>query len=251
MFDAGQHDKGEKTILGRKGAFGAEEVVDLLARHPATAQRLCSKLFREFVSPDPDRATLDAMVAEYTASGFDIRSVLRVLFSSPAFRADAAQWARIKSPVELVVGAVRAMPGIVPVRSLPLHLRRMGQDLLAPPTVKGWDGGTSWLNTSTMIWRFNCAKDTGPGTGNLPSPAWKPGELVASLALDTAEKLVDHLLERFGPLSVTPTVRAKLVEYVQAPEGPKAAPYPAPGSLDAKLRGAAHLVMSLPEFQLA
>lgn len=103
-----------------------------------------------------------------------------------------------------------------------------------------------------MIGRWNFAKDADVSlNGNQPSPALKPQDLVKEWKLDTAEKLVDHMLERFGPIEVTPTVRAKLVEYVQAREDPKGAQYPAAGAVDVKVRGLAQLVMSLPEYQLA
>ncbi|HVY61532.1 MAG TPA: DUF1800 domain-containing protein, partial [Planctomycetota bacterium] len=250
VFEPKQHDDGEKEVLGRKGKLGTEDVVDVLAAHRATAKRLSLKLAKEFLSPDPDGEVVEAMAAEYLRSGYDVRAVLRVLFTSKAFRSDAALFARVKSPVELVIGALRALPGIVPLRQLTATLRRMGQDLFAPPTVKGWDGGRAWLSTSTLLNRVNFAKDVAAGVGNNPSPALDARELVRRHELDSAEKLVAHMLDRFGPLEVTPTVCAKLVEYVQAAEMPKAPAYPHPSTIDGKVRGVAHLVMSLPEYQL-
>jgi uncharacterized protein (DUF1800 family) len=250
-FEPKQHDDGEKEILGRKGAFDGTDVVDMLASHPATARRLARKLCAEFIGPATDQKTVDALAAEYARSGYDMRAVLRALFTSDAFKADAALRARVKSPVELVIGALRAMPGAVPVKLFVGALRRMGQDLLAPPTVKGWDGGTAWLSTTTMLARLAFARDSAVATGNQASPAFRPAEIVHRHGLDTAEKLVDHMLERFGPLEVSPTVRAKIVEYALAPEDPKGAVYPAPPAIDAKLRGTAQLVLSLPEYQLA
>jgi uncharacterized protein (DUF1800 family) len=250
-FDEKQHDAGEKEVLGRKGALGGEDIVDLLAAHPATAKRLATKLGKEFLAPEPDAATVEAMAAEYLRSGYDVRAMLRILFTSKAFRSEAALFARVKSPVELVVGALRALPGIVPLRQLTATLRRMGQDLLAPPTVKGWDGGRAWLSTSTVLNRVNFAKDVAAGTGNNASPALDAQEIVQKHGLDSAEKLVDHMLGRFGPLEVQATVRAKLVEYVQVGENAKSPAYPNPAAVDGKVRGVAHLVMSLPEYQLA
>ncbi|MCE9583880.1 MAG: DUF1800 domain-containing protein, partial [Planctomycetes bacterium] len=252
FFDEKQHDAGEKEILGKKGALDGTDVVDILAAHPATAKRLCEKLFKEFIGPDPDKATIEALSAEYFRSGYDIRAVLRVLFTSPAFLADPAQWARIKSPTELVIGAIRAMPSLIPIKYVPAELRRMGQDLLAPPTVKGWDGGKTWLSTSTVVNRFNFARDLGTGFNNQPSAALSPGDMVKELGLDTPDKLVEHMLQRLGPIEVSPTVKAKLAEYVLAPEGgPKGPVFPAPQTWDTKVRGVAHLVLSLPESQLA
>lgn len=250
-FDAGQHDGGEKTILGKAGNFDGTDVVDILASHPATAKRLSQKLFREFVGPEPDDKTVEALSAEYFRSGYDVRSMLRVLFTSSAFLSDGAQWARIKSPAELAIGAVRAMPALVPVKYVPGSLRRMGQDLLSPPTVKGWDGDKAWLSTTTVMNRFNFARDLGPGYNNQPSQALPPAQLVAEYAIDTPEKLVEHMLQRFGPLEVSDEAKAKLAEYVKAQEGGKGPVFPAPQTFDTKVRGLAHLVMSLPEFQLA
>ncbi len=251
FFDAKQHDDGEKTVLGKTGKLDGTDVIDLLAAHPATAKRLSEKLFREFIGPTPDADTVKALSDEYFRSGYDVRSMLRVLFTSKAFLSDAAQWARIKSPAELVIGALRAMPSIIPVKFLPLNLRRMGQDLLAPPTVKGWDGDRAWLTTTTVINRFNFARDLAPGYNNQPSAALAPKKLVADFGIDSAEKLVDHMLQRFGPLEVAAETRARLVEYVKAPEQPKGPVFPAPQTWDGKVRGVAHLVMALPEFQLA
>jgi uncharacterized protein (DUF1800 family) len=250
-FDKNQWDPGEKEILGKKGAFDAEGVIDILAAHPASAARLARKLCQEFLGPEPDAATVELLAKEFVRSGFEVRSMLRALFTSPAFVADSALFARVKSPVELAVGAMRALPGIVPLKLLPNELRRMGQDLLAPPTVKGWDGGTAWLSPGTMLGRWNFAKDVDASYSDQPSPALAPRELVREWKIDSAEKLVDHMLERLGPLEVTPTVRAKLVEYARTKEDPKGALFPAPGAIDAKVRGVAQLVMSLPEYQLA
>ncbi|MCC6739161.1 MAG: DUF1800 domain-containing protein [Planctomycetia bacterium] len=251
FFDARQHDDGEKAVLGKTGRLDGTDVIDILAAHPATAKRLSEKLYREFVGPEPDAETVKALSEEYFRSGYDVRSVLRVLFTSKAFLSDAAAWSRVKSPAELVIGALRAMPSLIPVKYLPLNLRRMGQDLLAPPTVKGWDGGTAWLSTTTVINRFNFARDLGPGYNNQPSAALNSRQLVADFGLDTPEKLVDHMLQRFGPLDVPAAVRERLVAYAKAPEQAKGPVYPAPAVLDGKVRGVAHLVMALPEFQLA
>lgn len=251
FFDAKQHDAGEKTVLGKTGKLDGTDVIDILAAHPATAKRLSEKLCREFIAPEPDPATVEALSAEYFRSGYDVRAMLRVLFMSRAFLADSAQWARIKSPAELVIGALRAMPSLIPVKYLPLNLRRMGQDLLAPPTVKGWDGDKAWLTTTTVINRFNFARDLAPGYNNQPSAALAPKQLIADFGIDSAEKLVDHMLQRFGPLEVSAEAKAKLVEYVKAPEQAKGPVFPAPQAWDGKVRGVAHLVMALPEFQLA
>jgi uncharacterized protein (DUF1800 family) len=248
----GQHDGGEKEILGKTGPLNGDDVVDIVCAHPATAKRLSLKLCREFIGPEPGEEILEALSKEYFRSGYDVRSMLRLLFNSSQFLSDAALWARVKSPAELVVGALRAMPSMVPARLLPGACRRMGQDLLAPPTVKGWDGHTAWLSTSTLIQRFNFARDLGPGYNNQPSPAIQPGKLIEEFGLDTPEKLVEHMIERFGGLDVPAEVRKKLVEYVVAPEGgPKGPVFPNRGAWDTKVRGVAHLVMALPEFQLA
>lgn len=148
------HDAGEKTVLGRRGEFDGDDVLDILLQQPATAEFIVRKLWREFVSPAPEAKEVARIAAIFRQSGHEIRPALRGLLLSPAFWAKENRGSLVKSPVDLVVGSMRTLNVDVP-DALPLAfaVRNLGQDLFAPPNVKGWPGGDSWINATTLLGR--------------------------------------------------------------------------------------------------
>jgi len=145
------HDDGIKTVLGKTGAFDGDAVLDLLLAQPATAEFIAGKLWREFVSPQPEPRGLARIAERFRASGYEIRVALRSLLLSRAFWAEENRASLTKSPVDLVVGTLRTLEVAVE-DPLPfaLALRNLGHDLFAPPNVKGWPGGDAWINTATL-----------------------------------------------------------------------------------------------------
>ncbi|MFN3565043.1 MAG: DUF1800 family protein [Burkholderiaceae bacterium] len=154
VFRRGLHDDGEKTILGRTGRFDGDAVLDILLEQPATARFIVAKLWREFVSPQPDPVRLDAIAERFRASGYEIRVALRELLLQPEVVSAAAEGALVKSPVELLVGFIRQSGAELaqPVGAA-LAIAAMGQNLFAPPNVRGWPGGEVWINTQTLLAR--------------------------------------------------------------------------------------------------
>jgi uncharacterized protein (DUF1800 family) len=148
------HDGGEKTVLGRNGNLDGDDVLDILLEQPATAGFVVTKLWREFVSPEPDSAEVKRLAAVFRASRYEVKPVLRALFLSDAFYAKDNRAALIKSPVELLVGTARLF-GIegLDSRLFALAGRQLGQDLFGPPNVKGWPGGEDWINSTTLLGR--------------------------------------------------------------------------------------------------
>lgn len=148
------HDDGEKTVLGRRGNLDGDAVLDILLAQPVTAEFITAKLWREFVSPEPDVAQWKRVAQRFRDSRYDIREALRALLETPAFWAPENRGALVKSPVDLVVGAVRTLE--MPVSdALPLAfaVRKLGQDLFAPPNVRGWPGGEAWIDSTTLLAR--------------------------------------------------------------------------------------------------
>ena len=116
VFAAFMHDTGEKTVLGHKIPAGGGEqdglqVIDILAHHPSTAKFISAKLARRFVADDPPPALVDRMAQTFTKTDGDLRAVLETMFTSPEFFSEGAWQAKIKSPLEMVVSAVRALGG--------------------------------------------------------------------------------------------------------------------------------------------
>ena len=158
LWRAPMHDTGEKRVLGRSGNFDGDDVLDILLAQPATAEFIAGKLWREFVSPaaasPADTAELRRVADRFRSSGLDIRQALRALLLTRAFWASENRGALVKSPVDLVVGSLRTLDVSVP-DALPLAftVRNLGQDLFAPPNVRGWPGGDAWINSTTLLAR--------------------------------------------------------------------------------------------------
>jgi uncharacterized protein (DUF1800 family) len=154
MFRRLQHDDGVKTVLGRDGNLRGEDVLDILLAHPRTAEHVVEKLWREFVSPSPEPAVVKRVARAYRESGYDTKVALRALLTSDAFYAPENRAALVKSPVELVVGTLRqfrfATGDMLPFA---FAVAQLGQNLFAPPNVKGWPGGEAWINTTTLLAR--------------------------------------------------------------------------------------------------
>lgn len=164
-FRSERHDAGPKTILGRTGNLDGDGFVDAILSQRRCGQFIAAKLYRFFVGDIPARgeanhgavvSVVNALATTLAASRYEIAPVLRRLFLSEHFYDGAIRVNQIKSPVMLVVGAVRSLD--VPVRDLGVlcdALDLMGQNLFFPPSVKGWDGGRAWINSSTLFVRQN------------------------------------------------------------------------------------------------
>jgi uncharacterized protein (DUF1800 family) len=146
------HDDGVKTIFGRSGNFDGDQALELILARPEVASFISGKLWREFVSPEPQPQELQRVAEAFRASGYDIKSALRALLLTPSFWSEANRGALVKSPVDLVVGTMRQF-GFGYSDTLPLALRTagMGQNLFSPPNVKGWPGGTAWIDSNTLL----------------------------------------------------------------------------------------------------
>jgi len=156
-----RHDGGQKTYLEQTGNFTPEDIVRLAATHPATPGRVAGKLWAAFVSSTPDEAGVSQLARTFSQSGGDLRATLQALLTSEAFYAPANRLSLYRSPVEYLVGALRSMgrPALdeKTVLGLVNTAARMGQELLHPPTVKGWDGGREWINDTTLLLRMQAA----------------------------------------------------------------------------------------------
>ncbi|MEO7727964.1 MAG: DUF1800 domain-containing protein [Burkholderiales bacterium] len=148
------HDDGVKTVLGRSGNFDGDAVLDILLARPATAEFVVAKLWREFVSPAPEPAEVKRIARMFRDNRYNIKVALRALLTADAFYAPQSRAALIKSPVELIVGTLRQFRFETgEVLPFVLASRQLGQDLFAPPNVKGWPGGEAWINSATLLQR--------------------------------------------------------------------------------------------------
>lgn len=148
------HDMGDKTLLGYRGNLDGDAALDAMLEQPAAARFIVGKLWKEFVSPVPDKASVERIAWHFQASGYDIGTALSDLFLSDAFWADSNRGSLIKSPVDLVVGTLRQFDfNYTDATPFALKTTQLGQNLLVPPNVKGWPGQNDWINASTLLER--------------------------------------------------------------------------------------------------
>ena len=168
------HDSGIKTVFGRSGEFDGDAVIDLMLEQPAAARFITAKLWKEFVSPTPQGAEFDAIANRFRAGGYEIAALLNDLLLSDAFWADENRGALVKSPVELVVGAMRQFELQPPdPAALVRKSAQLGQNLLVPPNVKGWPGYTDWINATRLLERKRFAEQLfSAAQGTQDEPAW-------------------------------------------------------------------------------
>jgi uncharacterized protein (DUF1800 family) len=174
QFDERRHEPGAKMVLGKKiqenGMNEGLEVLHMLATSPATAHFICTKLAVRFVSDDPPPALVDRMAQSFLESGGDIKTVLRTMFSSAEFWAPAAEKAKVKTPLEFVVSAVRASGAQVNnAQGLVQALDRLGMPLYGMQTPNGYSWMSEpWVSTGALVTRMNfalvMAGDKLPGT---------------------------------------------------------------------------------------
>jgi uncharacterized protein (DUF1800 family) len=154
LWRGGMHDDGVKTVLGRSGNFDGDAVLDLLLQQPQTAEFIAAKLWQEFISPQPEEREVKRLGALFRRSGYEIKPLIFALLTCDAFYAPQYRGTLVKSPVELVVGTLRLFAVEAnDLRPAALTVAYLGQNLFAPPNVKGWAGGDAWINSVTLLGR--------------------------------------------------------------------------------------------------
>jgi uncharacterized protein (DUF1800 family) len=150
-----EHDSGQKTFLGQSGNFAGEDIIQILLKHPRTAETVCEKLWREFINQGtPSAAVVKTWAQQWRTANYDLSVLLKAVFTSDAFWAEANRGTLVKSPVDILLGTVRMLP--YPREStteLVNLLRLLGQELFDPPSVRGWRGGDYWISTQTLLVR--------------------------------------------------------------------------------------------------
>ena len=252
------HDDGEKTFLGETGRFNGEDIIDIICKQQATARFISTRVFQFFAADEVDEEgeqVIESMMKSYFDSGYEIRSTLRTLFNSVYFKSDRARFARVKGPIELIIGAIRQAgsyrtPTVEAYQVANLG-RFMGQGLLMPPTVEGWHEGPEWIDSGSLMERVNFVS-TELGDVNKPGIRTIIERLAAgnggSLSPD---ELVDRCLELLGPVPASKDTRASLVNFA-ARQGDIHLQGHQPGD-DAEQRvgDVLRLVASTREYQLA
>jgi uncharacterized protein (DUF1800 family) len=267
FFARRHHDDGPKTFLGRRGNFSGDDIIDLLAKQPACAQFIAKKIGRYFITDEPAPELVDAVAGKLRAHNFEMKPVLREIFSSAEFYAEANTGSQIKSPAQFIVQTCKVLDCELPAAPIAQGaMRQMGQLLFAPPNVKGWDGGKGWISTSTLFFRNNFANYLINGDAMLPEASrGKGGDRgvragahaavtqqfhrdpidVTAIAppevRDNADKLLVHLSQRVFQTNPQTQDQDVFSNFLAARKGDTG---------DETVRGLLHLMMSTPDYQL-
>lgn len=154
------HDSGRKTIFGQTDLYDYESFHDLLFQERSSdiADHICKKLVRFFVGREVSESVLAEMSSIFLAHNFEIGPVLRALFKSEYFWDKTQFGTQISSPVELLLSTTKNI-GIRPQENEWLLIYsaagQLGQQLLNPPNVAGWEEDQNWLNSSLMALRWS------------------------------------------------------------------------------------------------
>ncbi|MBA3656640.1 MAG: DUF1800 domain-containing protein [Gemmatimonadaceae bacterium] len=162
VFRPEMHDADDKVVLGKKlkggrGLEDGEDVLNIVARYPATARYIATKLARRFISDNPPQSIIDRATQTFTKTDGDIREVVRTILTSPEFFAQASYRAKVKSPFEVVASAARAL-GAAPDASprTALVVAYLGQPIFGHQAPNGYpETGDAWMNTGAILNRIN------------------------------------------------------------------------------------------------
>ena len=155
IFRRGQHDYGNKTVLGKKGDFDGDNVLDILLDQKQTAQYISQKIYKFFVNNNVDAEKVDWLADRFYKSNYDISKLMEDIFTGDWFYDEKNIGTKIKSPVELIAGMQRMLPMQVDNEFAFLFLQRaLGQILFYPPNVAGWPGGKTWIDSSSLLLRM-------------------------------------------------------------------------------------------------
>jgi uncharacterized protein (DUF1800 family) len=251
VFNPKLFDDGPKTIFGQTGKFDAESSAKLLLSRPSAGPFLARHMLAEFVHPHPTDVVINYYGKRLVETGWDLKKVLTEMVSSRLFFSDWAYRSRIKSPIDLTVGAVLALGGKVNTTFLQKQTAKMGQDVLQPPNVKGWDGDTDWINANTVLVRFNFGQALATQRNGEFARKSELESWLVKHKIKTAGDVVDHYARVLLDGQLPAGARDTFVAYMN--HGPEKNPKPfslEKDDFNDKLRGLIHLMMAMPEYQL-
>jgi uncharacterized protein (DUF1800 family) len=224
-YHASAHDNGDKVVLGKaiksNGRDEGLEIIHMLATHPATAHFISYKLARRFVADEPPKALVDRATAVFKKTDGDIREVVKTIITAPEFFAAETRTAKVKTPLEFVVSAVRASGAQVDDgRALNRYLEQMGMPLYMQQPPTGYkDVAEGWVSPGGLTTRLNFALDL--AGGRIPG-VHVDAKKLAPRAADVESFMADAA-ETLLPNGVTDTTRQVVADSASGLDAPKIA----------------------------
>jgi uncharacterized protein (DUF1800 family) len=264
--DKRRWDSSDKTVFGKTGPFEGKDVINLIFEKKEAARFMAKKLWEFFVYDNPSETALDALADSFQKGGYQTDPLLREIFLSREFYVEASIRSQIKSPIQYLVALLKQLEIDSPPAGFPITAeQQLGQVLFMPPNVAGWDWGQAWINTNTLLTRYNLAgfltKGAGementmagekmktPGMGPVPQRmgrGWKGPDYdkIAPRALrQNPTDLVDSLIFRFFQGPLPDKARGSFIEYATVKKGAI--------FTNKETAELCHLILSTPYYQL-
>ncbi len=238
-----QHDDGTKNVLGSTGKWNGDDIIRILLEQPAAGRFIARKVFRYLVS---DELEVPAKLIEPLAEGlrrhdYDSGWLVRTILSSNLFYSPLAIGQKIKAPVEFAVGLVRMLEGTSNANALADDLKNLGQAVFYPPTVKGWDGGENWINSSTLLGRANLVWALVGNSDGRYADKVPLAKLSALKGIDKPADVVGRMVDLLLGSRLTNEVIVRLTTLAADKSGDE----------QQRLARVVQAIATLPEFQLA
>ena len=154
-FQRRGHDFGRKTVLGESGNFFGGQVLDLLLEQEACPRWIATQLLEYFEGVEAEEARVERYAALLRDNDYEVSALLRALFLDPDFYRDEVVGMRVASPIDYLVSTARKLGVEPPPELIVGGARLLGESLLEPPNVEGWEGGLAWITTSSLMTRAN------------------------------------------------------------------------------------------------
>jgi len=170
VLAAGQHDAGVKTFLGHTGDIDPAEALDIILSQPACAPRIARSALVQFCTPDPSTALVNSVASQFRDSNYDIKTLMRAIFTDPAFTSASAYRSLVRGPAEYMVATMRALKRPDLAATCVRSGAAMDQLLYDMPTVAGWPSNQGWVSSAAWLARLNFAAGVVASTPDLPDP---------------------------------------------------------------------------------
>jgi len=243
-----EFDSSPKTFFGKTGAFTGDDIINAIVAQPQCARFIGRKLWVFFAGSNPSTETVNKLGDILMKNGYDIGATLRIIFRSTEFYAPSIVHHQIKSPVQWMMQATKALEIPLPdARVLENSLAALGQVIFAPPNVKGWDGGRAWISASTLIYRYNLAAYLLSGKakvlgGGKTKTAIVPLDTIAPLdCRKSSDALLDHISFWIFNFPITAVERTAYLGFLEKHSRPFS---------DDTVRDLMQIMMGTPEYQL-
>ncbi len=253
VFNADQHDDGEKNVLGQRGKWKPDDIVRICLEQKSAPGFIVGKLYQYFISESETAPPeiLAPLVEKYRRSDFDTGALVSTMLRSNLFFSPTAYRSRVKSPVDYGVGIVRSLEGRLGTTGLAQAMESMGQNVFYPPSVKGWDGGQAWLNGQTLLYRQNLALALTSTEDARFGRRTDPAALVRKYKKGDDAAVLEFFLALFLQNDVADESRARLTEYLKTAQTQRVPVFwTEADASDHRVRTLCHLVLALPEYQL-